>query len=54
MGLPEMNQLDVMTERSHGPDVMVSYSSHDRTQVMQFVQRLRAAGRGGLDRSGRH
>jgi hypothetical protein len=55
MGLPEMNQPDVLTERSHGPDVMVSYSSHDRAQVMQFVQRLRAAGvaawidQGGID-----
>jgi hypothetical protein len=26
------------------PDVMVSYSSHDRERVMQIVQRLRAAG----------
>ena len=55
MGLPEMNQPDVATERSHGPDVMVSYSSHDRAQVMQFVQRLRASGvaawidQGGID-----
>ena len=55
MGLPEMNQPDAVTERSYGPDVMVSYSSHDRAQVMQFVQRLRAAGvaawidQGGID-----
>jgi TIR domain len=40
---------------SHGPDVMVSYSSQDRAQVMQFVQKLRAAGvaawidQGGID-----
>ncbi len=40
---------------TYGPDVMVSYSSHDRPQVMQFVQRLRAAGvaawidQGGID-----
>jgi TIR domain len=43
------------TNRGLGPDVMVSYSSHDRAQVMQFVQRLRAAGvaawidQGGID-----
>jgi hypothetical protein len=43
------------TVNTRGPDVMVSYSSHDRTQVMQFVQRLRAAGvaawidQGGID-----
>ncbi len=43
------------TNRVLGPDVMVSYSSHDRAQVMQFVQRLRAAGvaawidQGGID-----
>jgi hypothetical protein len=43
------------TNRVIGPDVMVSYSSHDRAQVMQFVQRLRAAGvaawidQGGID-----
>ena len=40
---------------SRGPDVMVSYSSQDRAQVMQFVQKLRAAGvaawidQGGID-----
>ena len=43
------------THRAPGPDVMVSYSSHDRAQVMHFVQRLRAAGvaawidQGGID-----
>ena len=43
------------TNRVLGPDVMVSYSSRDRAQVMQFVQRLRAAGvaawidQGGID-----
>jgi hypothetical protein len=47
-------QVDV-TSRGYGPDVMVSYSSHDRAQVMQFTQRLRAAGvaawidQGGID-----
>ena len=43
------------SNRAYGPDVMVSYSSHDRAQVMQFTQRLRAAGvaawidQGGID-----
>lgn len=47
-------QIDV-TNRAYGPEVMVSYSSHDRAQVMQFVQRLRSAGvaawidQGGID-----
>ena len=41
--------------RPSGPDVMVSYSSKDRPQVLQLVQRLRAAGvaawidHGGID-----
>ena len=41
--------------RPSGPDVMVSYSSRDRPQVLQLVQRLRAAGvavwidHGGID-----
>ena len=41
--------------RPAGPDVMVSYSSKDRAQVLQLVQRLRAAGvaawidHGGID-----
>jgi hypothetical protein len=41
--------------RPLGPDVMVSYSSKDRPQVLQLVQRLRAAGvaawidHGGID-----
>ena len=30
--------------RPQVPDVMISYSSHDRERVMQIVQRLRAAG----------
>jgi len=44
-----------VTNRGYGPDVMISYSSHDRAQVMQFTQRLRAAGvaawidQGGID-----
>lgn len=41
--------------RPSGPDVMVSYSSKDRPQVLQLVQRLRSAGvavwidHGGID-----
>ena len=42
-GLLEMDESRV-APRPRVPDVMVSYSSHDRERVMQFVQRLRAAG----------
>ncbi len=55
MGSPAMNEPSVTASRAYSPDVMVSYSSHDRVQVMQFVQRLRAAGvaawidQGGID-----
>ena len=54
-GSPDMGEQFDGTNRVLGPDVMVSYSSHDRAQVMQFVQRLRAAGvaawidQGGID-----
>jgi TIR domain len=55
MGSPAMNEPTVTASRAYSPEVMVSYSSHDRVQVMQFVQRLRAAGvaawidQGGID-----
>jgi hypothetical protein len=55
MGSPAMNEPSVTASRAYSPEVMVSYSSHDRAQVMQFVQRLRAAGvaawidQGGID-----
>ncbi len=55
MGSPAMNEPSVTASRAYSPEVMVSYSSHDRPQVMQFVQRLRAAGvaawidQGGID-----
>ena len=55
MGLPAMNEPSVTSGRAYSPEVMVSYSSHDRAQVMQFTQRLRAAGvaawidQGGID-----
>ena len=39
MGTPNLS-----APQPAGPDVMVSYSSQDRTQVMQFVQKLRSAG----------
>jgi hypothetical protein len=50
-----MDQLNPASNRVFGTDVMVSYSSQDRNQVMQFVQKLRAAGiavwidQGGID-----
>jgi hypothetical protein len=49
------DERSVTASRAYSPEVMVSYSSHDRPQVMQFVQRLRAAGvaawidQGGID-----
>lgn len=55
MGLVGMDEQVDVTNRGYGPDVMISYSSHDRAQVMQFTQRLRAAGvaawidQGGID-----
>lgn len=53
-----MSPLDpqpISARRPASPEVMVSYSSQDRTQVLQIVKRLRAAGvaawidQGGID-----
>lgn len=50
-----MDQQASAFNQSFSPEVMVSYSSRDRAQVLQLVQRLRAAGvavwidQGGID-----
>ena len=55
MGSPAMNEPAVTASRAYSPEVMVSYSRQDSAQVLQFVQRLRAAGvaawidQGGID-----
>ncbi len=55
MGSPAMNEPAVTASRAYSPEVMVSYSRQDSAQVMQFVQKLRAAGvaawidQGGID-----